>query len=177
MSLLPGTEGSNPSPSSGESSTNPDVGDLARRYGRPDGLSVVALAAVGLFRPSTVSQRPEAIASAAWRTWIMNDPRAAGPGGPFRGPRPRCRGPITRSAQIMRDRHRQFANPCLGLTKTADSHATGCKADHIKRGFSWKGKSSAPFVAAMQSPNVPHPEIKLLTTAHHASHASRVTSA
>ena len=31
------------------------------------------------------------------------------------------------------------------------------RADHIKRGFSWKGKSSAPFVAAMQSPNVPHP--------------------
>jgi hypothetical protein len=45
-----GTGSSNPSPSSGESSTNPDVGDLARRYGRPDGLSVVALAAVGLLK-------------------------------------------------------------------------------------------------------------------------------
>src|SRR3984893_14858213 len=34
--------------------------------------------------------------------------------------------PFRREAQIMRDRHRQFANPCLGQTKTADSHATGC---------------------------------------------------
>jgi hypothetical protein len=38
--------------------------------------------------------RPEAIAAVAWRTWIMNDPRAAGPGGSSRGPRPRRRRPI-----------------------------------------------------------------------------------
>jgi hypothetical protein len=58
---------------------------------------------------STVSHRPDAIAAAAWRTWIMNDPRAAGPAGrpgdadrgavdPFRG-----------EAQVMRDRHRSLA--------------------------------------------------------------------
>jgi hypothetical protein len=44
---------------------------------------------------STVSRRPEAIAAAAWRTWIMNDPRAAAPGGPSWGPRPQCRRPIS----------------------------------------------------------------------------------
>ena len=44
------------------------------------------------------------------------------------------------------------------LHRVASRHSQrSWRADHIKRGFSWKGKSSAPFVAAMQSPNVPHP--------------------
>ena len=42
----------------------------------------------------------------------MNDPRAAGPGGPSRGPRLGAVDPFLDQAQVMRDRHRRLAGGC-----------------------------------------------------------------